>query len=223
MPLPDVSGLNDEPLSPELALVDPVAAEHARRVLSQPALFEDLLRERIAATRAQAAAAARVERVRRSDGIQAQHLQLVVPTEYEEPAKASRRVLPILGALAAGVVVGVGVAVGVLVVSHVGGSSPSASLAATAVAASEGAHPPPRPPKRSLPDFVWVTAAGAYGYSAEFSRGRRVAHAAKTDLPRLRVPAGSLPAGRYRWRVWPLGANHARLGAPIVDSSLTVR
>ena len=104
-------------------------------------------------------------------------------------------------------------------------STDSASRAAdhSKAPATHVAHESKASGAESIPDFVWVPAKGAVHYRVEFLLGSRVLHTAKTSAPRLHVPASSLPAGRYRWRVWALDSSGARVGRPIVDASVNVR
>jgi hypothetical protein len=78
------------------------------------------------------------------------------------------------------------------------------------------------PAARTIPDFVWVPAAGAAGYRVEFLDGGRVILTRTTKGARLHVDASRLAPGTYRWRVWALNGAGARIGAPIVDASVKV-
>jgi hypothetical protein len=67
-----------------------------------------------------------------------------------------------------------------------------------------------------------VPAASATRYRVEFVRDGRVVLQKTTAAPRLHVVASTLPPGRYRWHVWALGADGARLGAALVDATVDI-
>jgi hypothetical protein len=167
--------------SPELALVDPAAAEQGRGDLPDVVLTEDAPR-RV------------VEQPDDGQSITRSH--------------ARRRALWVLAFVAllavAGVVLGVRLGSG-----SSGGTSTPSTVAAPAV-------------PRTIPDFVWVSAANATRYRVEFVRDGRVVLQKTTALPRLHVAASTLPPGKYRWHVWALGPDGARLGGALVDAAVDV-
>ena len=156
--------------SPELALVDPVAAEQGRDELPAVVLTED----------------ARPPR----------------------PAAVRRRVPWVLVCVAA---LGVaGAAIGI----RLGSGAREDNRPATTIGTT------PTVGARTIPDFVWVAAADAGRYRVEFVRDGSVVLQRTTTVPRLHLAASTLPAGRYRWRVWALGANGALRGSALVDAAV---
>lgn len=209
-------------LSPELALVDPDAAELARRALPEVALFEDTLRP----------APSEYAELRRL------FEEPEEPAELE-PVRRRGRVLR-LAALALAVVVAAAAAVFYFapdVRTQVAGALPDsapawlkpskqAAVAPTRTAASAPvpAVPVSKPatPARTIPDFVWVAAPGAAGYRVEFRRGARVVYSTTTKEARLHVAAARLPPGKYRWQVRGLDRGGRAAGAPLVDAAVSV-
>lgn len=110
---------------------------------------------------------------------------------------------------------------------------PAASPTETAARPPASKRPRrPAPPTPTTRTFVWPPVAAATFYRVEFfTRGRKVFEASPTK-PRLTLPARwryrgrafRLSRGTYRWRVRPaFGRSSPRLGAPITRSTWTVR
>jgi hypothetical protein len=162
--------------SPELALVDPEAAERERGDLPDVELTED------AAPRRGAEATWDARRRARAPWV----IACVV------------------------VLAAAGLAMGVRLGFRGAAGEPTAPTHAGASAA------------RAIPDFVWVPAAGASRYRVEFVRGGQVVLRRTTAVPRLHLAASLLPPGRYRWRVYALGADGAPLGSALVDAAVDI-
>lgn len=238
-------------MSPELALVDPALAQHARAWLPDPG--DTLVRvERL--TRAHRIAASRAERV--------EVLGLPVRVVPSSPAPSlpragrtpgHRRSALLAGGLAAGALIAallVGVRVD-LDGSPAGadtaaiGEPPAVTAPKASPAASDPKSPatprrhtrpsqgPPRPSARTTPPaprrFAWAPVPGADGYHVEFFRGSSLVFSADTKRPQVSIPASwelrgrlqTLVAGEYRWYVWALRSGVRASGA-VVQAKLIV-
>lgn len=198
----------DTPLSPELALVDPVLAERARAGLEPPGARA---RTPVADPR---------------------------PLLVLEPASLGRGSSPrLLVGVAAAVALSLLLFdVRVEVGEHRAGANPTTpatTTEATTPASPAGIPEPPRPsaPASSPSErrFAWAPAPGASGYHVELVRdGSRVFAADTTDpelvLPRAWEYRGGrhvLERGDYRWYVWPV-VDGIRARRAVVQASLSV-
>ena len=207
-----------DPISPELALVDPELADRARALLPDPRPFAPPLTIE--------AAPAVVEEA-------PPHVEPVPEPEPSRarPARKRRRVayalvLVLLAAAAA--------AVGYLVLGGYFSDDVSSPNAVNAPAANPPPQPEPPTAKPPAPvaaarAFVWAPVRGATWYLVQFYRGRTEIFRARPKQARVVVPAHwsykgnrlTLQPGRYRWSVRPrLGK---RYGKPIVLSELVVQ
>ena len=206
-----------DPVSPELALVDPELAEQAR------ALLPDGPGIRIAGPR--------------------ETIELI---PFSVPAiPARRRVRPALAIaavlLGAALVAGIGSGVALSVLDREPAAQSSAPVAAPTLPptqASPAPRPPTAPPSRSgsnvveAPRFVWPAEPGADRYRVALYRGgqqifERDVRATALELPRAWTHEGrayGLTRGTYRWVVWPLfgSGEESRLGPAIVSADYTV-
>jgi hypothetical protein len=220
MAVPSHTGFTGSPrtddVSPELALVDPAVAEHARSELPRAddtlARIELLVRaRRIAASRAmQAEAAPAPARAPVSEPAPA---PVSVPTVADVPASTlpsprrigRRRSTLIAGGVAAGVF-GAALLVGVRVdvsgnpagadSTTFGDSQTSASSTTPTVGATDPGKTVPtttpvqsRPPKAPASrNFAWAPVGGASGYHVEFFRGSALVFSANTIRPTVSIP-----------------------------------
>ena len=222
-------GNAEEPLSPELALIDPEAADRARRRLPAIELFEDRL----------------LTLGREPTEAKTALIEPALPAA-SRVAFRRRRAATILAVTLAGA--------GVLGAAYLidrGGTrpvakSPSDERLAEVLPALHGASPaphasgplPPAPPTpasadptrttagtssaRTLPAFAWPQAPHAHEYRITFTSGDRVVYSASTTTTQLHVAPKRLPAGIYRWRVFALDGAGRPIGTPVIDSMLTV-
>jgi hypothetical protein len=190
-------------MSPELALVDPIAAERGRRHLPRVVLTEDLLQDR------------RVDQTPRETG------ELQGADSVSAGEATSRRPLVRLTVLT-GAAAAVGIAAWAGVTHRWEQSSRTAqrpTSAATARPTTQGSTPSTA---RSIPDFAWAPVQGAVRYRIRFSRGVDVVFQTVTKAPRLHVRATLLSPGEYRWRVWPVMRSGREARSSIIDSSVTI-
>jgi hypothetical protein len=222
-----------EPVSPELALVDPELARNARARLPDPSE-----RQRPAA----APASWEAERPRASRVVRALRVAAAV-------VLAGTLALPAVTALTRdsstqstssprgdgpGSPVRGEVRSALRATAAPARPTPARPRAAAArrerPAARRRAATAPRPAART---FVWVPVRGADGYEVQFFRGARRVLLTRTQRPRLVVPAArgrgtarrpSLRPGAYRWYVWPLFRTRTglRRGDAVVQARLVV-
>lgn len=219
-----------EVLSPELALVDPELAAHARANLAEPratlpkngrSLWTQADEDRSRALTALSGAALALD-------------------ERPAPRVQDGRSWRVLVGVAAVTVLSL-LLFDVRV--QVGRTPASAETPQTRAAAPAT---PSRPPSASVPRpvqkpraegatkpqarrFAWAPAPGASGYHVEFFRGSVRAFSANTTGPALTVPARrkdakktrSLAPGEYRWYVWPV-VSGTRASSAIVRATLVV-
>ena len=205
-----------DPVSPELALVDPELAAEARALLPDgPGI-----------------------RIARPRGT----IELI---PFSVPAiPARRRVTTVAIALillGAALVAGIGSGVALSVLDREPAAQSSAPVAAPTASPTQAApvpQPPTAPPTRSGPNvvepprFVWPAEPGVERYRVALYRGgqkvfERDVRATALELPRTWTHEGrlyGLTRGTYRWVVWPLfgSGEESRLGPAIVSASYTV-
>jgi hypothetical protein len=241
----------DDPVTPELALVDPALASRERLRLPEPPA-ETVVRDKPGPAIAPAPAMVPTEQSRRRQRPRWRRVSLVLavlavagglsiayakfwnrqPAESptRQPVAASTTVVP----------------------AHAKASPPTRpATRATKPKSKPKTAPPPKRQRRashraagkratttpSVPDagrtFAWVPSAGARYYLVEFYRGRREILRASPSAPRLVLPprwsfngrSYRLTPGTYRWSVRPgFGplARH-RYGKPIVQAKLVVQ
>lgn len=236
---PVLDVVDDEPLSPELALVDPVAAARARSALPEIVLTETLLEaSRRPPSQTQSAPTNELgtRQQRLDERPSYEDIFRIVERLANEAPSHRRRFSRRLAASA--VVVGLVsvVAIGALRLFALRPSSEpraeptrstaSASSAVEATATrtfpSSTSLPSSRTPARQIPRFVWVRDQRAHGYSVEFRIGSKVVYQTRTRVEQLRVAPSRLRPGNYRWIVWRLDPGGKRIGPPLVDSRLTI-
>jgi hypothetical protein len=235
----------DEPISPELALVDPELARRARALLPERRPYSPVP----ATVEAVPAPAPKVEPVPEPATLD----DAPPPPEQTRPqeVRGSRKrrtatyalVLVILGAAAAAITFAKPLH---RFSSQSGndGAVPSADNTSRANAgasrkesnqsrepATQSAKPPA--PVRSPRSFAWAPVNGAASYLVQFYRSRTEIFRARPSKPRVVVPARwsfrghaySLEPGRYRWSVRPRLGGPARrsYGQPVVLSQLVVQ
>ena len=204
-----------EPVSPELALVDPELAERAS------ALLPDAPGIRIAGRR-----------------------ETVEILPFSVPALAARRrVRPVLAGTMALVALAVAGAVWSIAPAALHREpvlqlrAPAAAPTAPPTPKSSPTQSPAAPTPRSgspvaqPPRFVWPAAPGALGYRVALYRAGVQIFERDVSSTALEFPASwtyggrlhSLTRGTYHWIVWPLiERNPARAGEPIVSARYTV-
>lgn len=96
-------------------------------------------------------------------------------------------------------------------------SAPVQSAPVPAATKSAPVQPPPAQPAPGR-ELAWAPAPNAHGYRILVRDGSRVLVDTVTSEPRIRL---DLPAGTYRWWVWPLAADKSRSPA-IVQASLVL-
>jgi hypothetical protein len=230
---------SDDPVSPELALVDPDLAASARAQL--PDIAQSPVREQDARRALELTPVAVTPRTAEPEALVADHR-----------GKRARRPLPTIALLT--IVIAAGIAGVILKQKLPKGQSGSearvtdsrAQAATTAAsdhrasqrptrsttAASGGTHAP-RPAQGTAPSstsrtFVWPVVKGASFYKVEFFRRRQEVFGASPAVPRLALPMHWVYRGRqyrllegaYRWKVRPAfgSRGRARYGAPITVS-----
>lgn len=215
--------MNEDIVSPELALVDPALAEHARSWLPLPDDTLARVERMIQAHRIAASRARRMEELGLRDSSSA-------AADAERATRASRtaanrRSAAITGGVTAVVVVAA-LLVGVRI--DLGGNpadadstaiaEPAATVAEseapvtvaapetpTPHAKSQGPARPPkaatqrpsRPPKAAPPRrFVWAPTVQASGYDVAIFRGSSLVFSARTTRPEVSLPASWMRGGR---------------------------
>ncbi len=230
-----------EPVSPELALVDEVLAEHCRSQLPEP--DNTLARvDALIQTSRMASLARRSMEVPRGPSA-----DRVESTRHIARRPARRRSAAFAGGLAAGTLV-VALLVGVRVdlgVTPAGADSvvvdevPAPPVSSTPLVPVEKTRKPvdkprnadrrPRTTKSSPQRFAWAPSPGASGYHIELFRRSSKVFEADTTSPALTIPARwvfeqkrqTLQPGSYRWYVWPLTSG-TRAARAVVQAKLTV-
>jgi len=206
-----------DPVSPELALVDPELAAEAR------ALLPDGPGIRIAGRR--------------------ETIELIPFSVPAIPVGRRIRPAPVIASilLGAALVAGIGAGVALSVLDREPAAQSSAPVAAPTMPptqVSPAPRPPTVPPSRSGPNvvepprFVWPAEPGVERYRVALYRGgqqifERDVRATALELPRAWMHEGrayDLTRGTYRWVVWPLfrSGEGSRLGPAIVSANYTV-
>ena len=237
--------MNEDIVSPELALVDPVLAEHARAWLPQPDNTLERVERIVRAQRIAASRARRMEELGLGDSSSA-------AAAAKRATRTSRTTADRRSAVIAGGVTAVVVVAALLVGVRIDLGGNPADADSTAIAEPSAAVPEPeasvtvstpetptpdaksqgpqRPPKAPTPRrFVWAPAARASGYDVAFFRGSSVVFSARTTRPEVSLPASWMRGGRrqtfepgaYRWYVWPVVSGR-RASEAIVQAKLVV-
>lgn len=220
-PEPPPAPALDEPISPELVLVDPELAARARTLLPDPRPFTapdpepeyDPEANRVVLPDVEPAA------------------EPVAP-----PRRRSRKRRVAAYALALVVLAAVAAATAFVVLSRSGNDSaaPSGGNAPGAVVPARQPPPVAQPPAPTAHprSFVWAPVRGAASYLVQFYRSGTEIFRARPSQARVVVPASwsykgraySLEPGRYQWSVRPrLGKPRKHYGKPIVLSRLVVQ
>jgi hypothetical protein len=233
---------SEDPISPELVLIDPKLRQRARELLPAHGPWSPQPTGSAAdGTVEQAAAAVDVAALRAAVSTAAPALDAwPAPEPAGPPSRAGRRRW--VRAVSSVLVVGVLAALGWTLFRgqdaerdaqvDVGAAAPS-SVPAPATPAGGEAKAPRAPAGPRTMAFGWVPVRNARVYLVEFFKGPQKIFEAQTGRTRLTVPAHwsyegrrhSLAPGRYRWTVRPgLGAPAiGRFGQPVVRASLVVR
>lgn len=218
----------EDPVSPELVLVDPELAGRARALLPEPRPF---------------APPPRVDAVPEPVVAEQVAPQVEPAPEPEPPGVARPRRKRRVAAYALALVLLAAAAAAVVVYAVLlGGSSSGHDNAAPSAVNTPRANPPPSEPQPSAKPpapaaasraFVWAPVRGARWYLVQFYRGSTEVFRARPTEARIVVPAHwsynghrlSLQPGRYRWSVRPRlgGAAGQHYGKPIVLSQLVVQ
>jgi hypothetical protein len=221
-------------LSPELVLVDPELAEHARAQLHEPGCFRPRGAEppRPLVT---VAPPAEIAGASEQPSIEA-FAQPAGPGITEPRMRARIVVGGWLVAFAAGLLVG-GLAL------TLAGRDPAPAPATerqTTVAPAPAAQPQatptrpttaaPSPTKLTRKTLAWAPAAGAASYETALYRGSIQVFSARTTEPRVTISSPwryggrlhRLEAGAYRWYVWPITADGKKATLPVVQAVVAV-
>ncbi len=246
MASPTVMTIADEPISPELVLVDPELARRARARLPEQRPYSPAPPK----VEALPDPAPKVEAVPEPATLDDAPLP-AEPTPRPQASRVSRKrrtatyalVLIILGAAAAAITYASPLD---RFSSQSGndGAAPSADNPSRANArtfrdeSNQSPEPAPQRPKPPAPvtsprSFAWAPVSGAASYLVQFYRTRTEIFRARPSQPRVVVPARwsfrghdySLEPGRYRWSVRPRLGGRARgsWGQPVVLSDLVVQ
>ena len=196
-----------EPVSPELALVDPALARRARALLPDHSA-------------APVAASSRPPQT-----------SATLPTTSPAPDRHGRRRRQILSLAAVSsllAVVAVPVGSKLRAEERPETAALSVSMPRSGRAAPGTAAPTPAAERQT---FVWVPVAGASAYEFQLYRRNDRLHRARVDEARLQLPtrlsngeSGVLAPGSYRWYVWTIQRRTGlRESVAVVRARLTVK
>ena len=191
---------SDDPVSPELALVD------------------STLRERIAMD----------EQAQASEAVQAPPevgpaVETDVSTGQAIERRRSRR---FVGGVVAVLVLAAAVVAAIALVEM--SRRDAAPVPAPTVATHSSTTAPASGP--SARNFAWAPVQGASEYDVEIRRNGKVLYAATTSVPHVKVPAQwergrrklTLSPGAYQWYVWPILGASGRRGAALVATTFVI-
>lgn len=208
-----------EPVSPELALVDPELRDRARAVLPLPVERPAAVRVAVVPPAPPAPAAA--------------------PRDAAPPRERSCVVPSLLAGLAGALVVALAATFSGppdyrLPAVPSGGGAPLEPSLPGGTDATAPAPAPPTGPAASVParrpaPLSWQAVPGAAAYEVVVRRGSRIVLVARTGEPRLVLPARwrfdgrelALEPGVYRWSAWATNAGEP--GRPAGAGTLVVR
>jgi hypothetical protein len=245
LPSPTVTDA-DEPITPELVLVDPELARRARARLPEQRPYRPVPPK----VEAVPYPAPKVEAIPEPPTLD-DAPPPAEPTPRPQDGRGSKKrrtatyalVLIILGAAAAAIIyarpldrfssqsVNDGAAPSAENTSRANARTSRDESNPSREPATQSAKPPA--PVRSPRSFAWALVRGAASYLVQFYRARTEIFRARPSKPRVVVPASwsfrghdySLEPGRYRWSVRPRLGGRARrsYGQPVVLSQLVVQ
>lgn len=232
---------HEDPISPELVLIDPKLGQHARELLPVygPSPPQPTAGAADATVEQPPAAEVRALQAPASTTGTAPEALPVEPPRPPGRARRRRWVFAISSVVVLGALGGLGWTLASRgqdaerdAQVDVGAAAPSSAPAPTTSAGDEAKDPPAPAGPRTMA-FGWVPVRNARVYLVEFFKGPQKIFEAQTGRTRLTLPAHwsyegrrhSLAPGRYRWTVRPgLGAPATRrFGQPVVRASLVVR
>lgn len=221
-------------LSPELVLVDPDLAPHARAQLHDPGCFRPRGAEspRPLVTVARPAELAGASEQPSFEAF----AQPPGPGITEPPMRARIVFGGWLVAFAAGLLVG---GLALTLVGRGPGPAPATEQQTAALPEPAGqpqetparpTAPAPSPAKPTRKTLAWAPAAGAASYETALYRGSIQVFSARTTEPRVTISspwryAGRLhrlEAGAYRWYVWTVSADGNKARLPVVQAVVAV-
>jgi hypothetical protein len=232
---------HEDPISPELVLIDPKLRQRARELLPAYGLSPPQPTGGAADATVEQPAAVEVRAPLAAVSTAAPAPEAWPAEPAPPPGRARRRrwVFAISSVVVLGALAGLGWTLAFRgqdaerdAQVDVGAAAPSSVPAPTTPAGDEAKDPPAPTGPRTMA-FGWVPVRNARVYLVEFFRGPRKIFEALTRRTRLTLPARwsyggrryTLAPGRYRWTVRPgLGAPASRrFGQPVVRASLVVR
>jgi hypothetical protein len=189
--------MTGQPISPELALIDPALARALRRSLPEPGCFQPGYASPKPAT---------------------QRAHTIPPlSDNAQPPRGRRRA--IVGAAATVVAAATAILLAIALTS----STDTTTILATPTVETRAAAPPAA--RHDSAGNTWPAVPGAYGYSVALARDGALVYQATTRDTTLRLPAGlHLAPGSYTWTVIPR-SNHPtseQPHRPLVATTFTV-